>query len=96
MHARAHAHLDDILWRKRRWDGSSAYAESKLYDVMLAFAVARLWRNVLSNAVTPGWVATKMGGAGRPTTWIRRISRKHGWRPATNPPRGRPQATSIT
>ena len=66
MHARAHANLDDILWRKRRWDGSSAYAESKLYDVMLAFAVARLWRNVLSNAVTPGWVATKMGGAGAP------------------------------
>ena len=33
---------------------------------MLAFAVARLWPNVLSNALTPGWVATKMGGAGAP------------------------------
>ena len=66
MHDRASANLDDILWRKRRWDGSSAYAESKLHDVMLAFAVARLWPNVLSNAVTPGWVATKMGGAGAP------------------------------
>ena len=33
---------------------------------MLAFAVARLWPNVLSNAMTPGWVATKMGGAGAP------------------------------
>ena len=66
MHDRASAHLDDILWRKRRWDGSSAYAESKLHDVMLAFAVARLWPNVLSNALTPGWVATKMGGAGAP------------------------------
>ena len=32
MHDRASAHLDDILWRKRRWDGSSAYAESKLHD----------------------------------------------------------------
>jgi NAD(P)-dependent dehydrogenase (short-subunit alcohol dehydrogenase family) len=66
MHERAHANLDDILWRKRRWDGSAAYAESKLYDVMLAFAVARLWPHVLSNALTPGWVATKMGGAGAP------------------------------
>jgi NAD(P)-dependent dehydrogenase (short-subunit alcohol dehydrogenase family) len=66
MHERAHANLDDTLWRKRRWDGSSAYAESKLHDVMLAFAVARLWPNVLSNAVTPGWVPTKMGGAGAP------------------------------
>ena len=65
MHERANANLDDILWRKRPWDGSSAYAESKLHDVMLAFTVARLWPNVLSNAVTPGWVPTKMGGAGR-------------------------------
>jgi NAD(P)-dependent dehydrogenase (short-subunit alcohol dehydrogenase family) len=66
MHERAHANLDDILWRKRRWDGSSAYAESKLHDTLLAFTVARYWPNVLSNAVTPGWVATKMGGAGAP------------------------------
>jgi NAD(P)-dependent dehydrogenase (short-subunit alcohol dehydrogenase family) len=66
MHDRAHTNLDDILWRKRAWDGSSAYAESKLHDVMLAFAVARLWPNVLSNAMTPGWVPTKMGGAGAP------------------------------
>jgi NAD(P)-dependent dehydrogenase (short-subunit alcohol dehydrogenase family) len=66
MHTRASANLDDILWRKRAWDGSSAYAESKLHDVMLAFAVARLWPDVLSNAMTPGWVPTKMGGAGAP------------------------------
>jgi NAD(P)-dependent dehydrogenase (short-subunit alcohol dehydrogenase family) len=66
MHERANANLDDILWRKRKWDGSSAYAESKLHDVMLAFAVARLWPNVVSNAMTPGWVPTKMGGAGAP------------------------------
>jgi NAD(P)-dependent dehydrogenase (short-subunit alcohol dehydrogenase family) len=66
MHEHADAHLDDVLWRKRRWEGSSAYAESKLYDVMLAFAVARLWPDVLSNALTPGWVATKMGGSSAP------------------------------
>jgi NAD(P)-dependent dehydrogenase (short-subunit alcohol dehydrogenase family) len=66
MHDRANAHLDDILWRRRKWDGSSAYAESKLHDVLLAFAVARLWPHVSSNAMTPGWVPTKMGGAGAP------------------------------
>ncbi len=66
MHERADANLDDILWRKRRWDGSTAYGESKLLDAMLAFAVAHLWPNVLSNAMTPGWVPTKMGGAGAP------------------------------
>jgi hypothetical protein len=33
---------------------------------VLAFAVARLWPSVLSNALEPGWVATKMGGPGAP------------------------------
>ncbi len=31
---------------------------------MLSLAVARLWPDVYSNAVNPGWVPTKMGGAG--------------------------------
>jgi len=30
--------------------------------VLLAFAFARLWPEVLSNAMEPGWVPTKMGG----------------------------------
>ena len=33
---------------------------------MLAFAVARHWPGVLSNAAEPGWVPTKMGGPGAP------------------------------
>ena len=66
LHHHAGANLDDILWKKRRWNGSTAYAESKLHDAMLAFAVARRWPNVLSNALEPGWVPTKMGGAGAP------------------------------
>jgi NAD(P)-dependent dehydrogenase (short-subunit alcohol dehydrogenase family) len=66
MHHHADANLDDILWRKRRWNGSDAYAESKLHDTMLAFAVARRWPEVSSNSLEPGWVPTKMGGAGAP------------------------------
>jgi NAD(P)-dependent dehydrogenase (short-subunit alcohol dehydrogenase family) len=66
MHHHADANLEDILWRKRRWDGSAAYAESKLHDTMLAFTMARRWPDVLSNALEPGWVPTKMGGAGAP------------------------------
>jgi NAD(P)-dependent dehydrogenase (short-subunit alcohol dehydrogenase family) len=66
MHEDADANLDDIFWRKRSWDASSAYSESKLHDAMLAFTIARLWPDVLSNAVSPGWVATRMGGADAP------------------------------
>lgn len=66
MHNSGDAHLDDAQWMRRRWNGSQAYADSKLFDVVLAFAVARLWPAVKSNAMTPGWVATKMGGAGAP------------------------------
>jgi len=64
MHVGAEARLDDMQWTARRWEGAQAYAESKLLDVLLAFGVARRWPNVLSNALEPGWVRTKMGGAG--------------------------------
>lgn len=58
--------LDDLQWTRRSWDGSESYAETKLYDAALAFAVARLWPGILSNVVTPGWVPTRMGGPGAP------------------------------
>ncbi|MDO9712689.1 SDR family NAD(P)-dependent oxidoreductase [Paracraurococcus lichenis] len=66
MHHGAVAQLDDCLWQRRRWDGATAYAESKLYDAMLAFAMARRWSGVLSNALEPGWVPTRMGGPSAP------------------------------
>jgi NAD(P)-dependent dehydrogenase (short-subunit alcohol dehydrogenase family) len=58
--------MDDLLWTKRSWSGFSADAESKLCDVLLAFAVARRGKDVKSNALEPGWVATKMGGPSAP------------------------------
>jgi NAD(P)-dependent dehydrogenase (short-subunit alcohol dehydrogenase family) len=45
---------------------SVSYSDSKLYVTALAFAVARFWPDVLSNAVDPGWVPTRMGGPGAP------------------------------
>lgn len=66
MHRGASTDLDDLQWEARRWNGSQAYADSKLWDVVLALAVARRWPTVPSNAVDPGWVATRMGGRGAP------------------------------
>jgi hypothetical protein len=60
--------LTDPQWMHRRWDGTQAYSDSKLFDVVLAFAVAGMRPDVPSNAVEPGWVPTKMGGPTRPTT----------------------------
>jgi NAD(P)-dependent dehydrogenase (short-subunit alcohol dehydrogenase family) len=66
MHRGGNPDLEDLQWRRRRWQGAQAYSDSKLMDTMLAFAVARRWPDVLSNALEPGWVATKMGGQGAP------------------------------
>jgi NAD(P)-dependent dehydrogenase (short-subunit alcohol dehydrogenase family) len=66
LHQSGDPSLRDLEWKTRRWDGTQAYSDSKLHDAILACAVARLWPEVLSNALEPGWVATKMGGAGAP------------------------------
>jgi NAD(P)-dependent dehydrogenase (short-subunit alcohol dehydrogenase family) len=66
MHRGGDAGLDDPQWERRRWNGAQAYADSKLFDTVLAFAVARRWPGVPSNAVEPGWVPTRMGGPGAP------------------------------
>jgi NAD(P)-dependent dehydrogenase (short-subunit alcohol dehydrogenase family) len=64
MHRGGRASLTGMDWAGHRTTGS--YSDSKLFVTTLAIAVARLWPDVLSNAVNPGWVPTKMGGAGAP------------------------------
>jgi NAD(P)-dependent dehydrogenase (short-subunit alcohol dehydrogenase family) len=66
LHRGGEGSLADLDWTKRPWDPARAYAESKLHVVALAFALARRWPQVLSNAVDPGWARTKMGGPGAP------------------------------
>jgi NAD(P)-dependent dehydrogenase (short-subunit alcohol dehydrogenase family) len=66
LHRSGSAELEDLQWAHRPWNGHQAYCDSKLFDVVLAFAVARLWPETLSNSLEPGWVATKMGGPSAP------------------------------
>ncbi len=51
-------------WSGRESEGS--YPDSKLFVTTLAVAMARVWPEVLSNAVDPGWVPTRMGGPSAP------------------------------
>ena len=64
MHRGGRASLTRMDWSGHRVTAS--YSDSKLFVTTLAIAVARIWTDVFSNAVDPGWVPTKMGGAGAP------------------------------
>ena len=65
----ADASLKDWTWQQRgerEFSDHQAYCDSKLHNVLLAFGLARRWPDVESNALNPGWVATKMGGRSAP------------------------------
>lgn len=70
MHHGGEASFNDVQWKKRSWDASQAYSDSKLFDTTLAVGLARRWPGVFVNAVNPGWVPTRMGGAGAPDNLI--------------------------
>jgi NAD(P)-dependent dehydrogenase (short-subunit alcohol dehydrogenase family) len=64
MHHSGRAKVNGLDWNGQR--PTASYSDSKLLVTTLATAVARLWPDVFSNAVDPGWVPTKMGGPGAP------------------------------
>ena len=70
LHRSGDSSLKDLLWGQKNWNGYQAYSDSKLHNVLLAFSVANLWDNVYTNALEPGWVATKIGGAGAPGSLV--------------------------
>ena len=82
-HYGGRADLAGVDWTGQRKTGS--YSDSKLFVTTLAVAVARIWLDVYSNAVDPGWVPTKMGGPGAPDDLDRGHQTKSGSRPATTP-----------
>src|SRR3954465_9214018 len=64
MHEGGRANVDDLDWSGQR--STASYSDSKMLLTAFATAMARLWPDVCSNAVDPGWVPTKMGGPGAP------------------------------
>lgn len=66
MHRQGNANLDNLPVDLHAQRSHISYSDTKLHDVILSMAVARKWPGVYSNAVDPGWVPTKMGGAGAP------------------------------
>lgn len=70
MHESGNDSLDDPQWESRRWNGSQAYSDTKLHDLTLAMFVARRWPNRFVNALSPGWVPTRMGGKHAPDNLI--------------------------
>jgi NAD(P)-dependent dehydrogenase (short-subunit alcohol dehydrogenase family) len=64
MHRGGRARVSGLDWNGGRTTAS--YSDSKLLLTTLTAAVARLWPEVMSNAVDPGWVPTRMGGPNAP------------------------------
>ena len=62
MHMQGNPELVDLAYKIDQ----TSYSDSKMQVLMLSRAVAHRWPEVFSNAVDPGWVPTKMGGAGAP------------------------------
>ncbi|MFI1004328.1 SDR family NAD(P)-dependent oxidoreductase [Streptomyces galbus] len=46
--------------------GTASYSDTKLWVTALSQACASRWPGTASHAVDPGWVPTRMGGAGAP------------------------------
>jgi NAD(P)-dependent dehydrogenase (short-subunit alcohol dehydrogenase family) len=64
MHHGGRPELAGQDWTGVRRTGS--YSDSKLFVTTLALGVARRWPDVITHAVDPGWVPTRMGGRHAP------------------------------
>lgn len=64
MHLGGCPTLDGMDWSGQQVTGT--YSDSKLFVTALSAAIARRWPDVISHAVDPGWVPTRMGGPDAP------------------------------
>ncbi|WP_406217019.1 SDR family NAD(P)-dependent oxidoreductase [Streptomyces canus] len=66
VHLSSSMHRGGSTDLRRLAAGSASYDDSKLWVTTLALAFASRWEGTTSHAVDPGWVPTRMGGAGAP------------------------------
>ena len=66
MHMQGNPNLKNLPIGISERNSHITYSDTKLHNVILSMAVARKWTDVISNAVDPGWVPTKMGGTEAP------------------------------
>jgi len=64
MHLQGNPNMDALMNNMQHHRIS--YSDTKLHNLILSMAISRLWPQVYTNALHPGWVPTKMGGAGAP------------------------------
>lgn len=88
MHLQGDPSLDNLPVGKHDRNGDVSYSDTKLHDVILSMAVARRWADVYANAVDPGWVPTKMGGAGAPDS-LEKGYQTQVWLAVSNDPEAR-------
>lgn len=60
LHAQGTSNLDDRHWKRRKFDGMKAYADSKLMNVVFtdSLALKLASANITANSCHPGFVAT--------------------------------------
>ncbi len=64
MHRSGDTRLSGLDWAGR--SATASYSTSKLHVTALSAAIGRLFPHLVSNAVNPGWVPTRMGGRSAP------------------------------
>lgn len=62
-HAAGALNFDDLEYKQRRYNAFSAYAQSKLANIMFTYELARrlTGSTITSNALHPGFVSTRFG-----------------------------------
>lgn len=88
MHFQGNSTLNNLITRAHNRTNYVTYSDTKLHDVILAMAVAQRYPDIYANAVDPGWVPTKMGGAAAPDS-LEKGFQTQVWLAVSNDPEAR-------